>query len=165
MSYTITVKHNINAPLEVIWQVLSDFNNVSTWAPAVTHSIGLNDKNNQVGAGRLCTITGFGTIEETITQWQDKNSFTYTVSDIGPLTKTVSHWLLQSASENCTTVSIEFNYLLKFSIFGKLLHKLIMRNKLEKGIKDTLSALEKRVKDGTLVRPLINKKLLSPVNQ
>lgn len=72
MSYSIQFKHTINAPLSDVWEILSDFNNVYIWAPVVTHSVELNDKNNQVGAGRHCTIKGLGLIEETITQWQDK---------------------------------------------------------------------------------------------
>jgi uncharacterized membrane protein len=161
VNYSIQLQHTINAPLNDVWAILSDFNNVYTWAPAVTHSGELNDKNNQVGAGRYCTIKGFGSIEETITQWQEKNSFTYTVSDLGPLTGATSSWLLQSKSSTTTTVNIQLNYRLKFSFFGKLLHKLMMRKKLENGIKDTLNALKKRIESGKLVRPLIDKQLLA----
>lgn len=161
MSHSIQFKQTINAPLNDVWKILSDFNNVYTWAPAVTHSGELNDKHNQVGAGRHCTIKGFGSIEETITQWQDKNSYTYTVTDLGPLTGATSRWSLRSESEVSTTVNIEFNYRLKFGVIGKLLHKLMMRNKLENGIKDTLNALQKRIESGKLVRPLIDKQLLT----
>jgi len=160
MSHSIQFKQTINAPLNDVWKILSDFNNVYTWAPAVTHSGELNDKNNQVGAGRHCTIKGFGSIEETITQWQDKHSFTYTVTDLGPLTGAISSWNIQTETDASTTVNIQFNYRLKFGVFGRLLHKLMMRKKLENGIKDTLSALQKRIESGKLVRPLIDKKLL-----
>ena len=114
---------------------------------------------NQVGAGRYCNIKGFGSIEETVTQWQENNSFTYTISDLGPLTGTTSRWTLRSDSKDATTISIEFNYDLKFSVFGKLLHKLMMRKKLENGIKDTLGALQKRIETGKLVRPFIDDQL------
>ncbi len=161
MTYSITFKKNIAAPLSSVWKILADFNNVYTWAPSVTQSGALNEKNNQIGAGRHCSIKGFGSIEEYITQWQEENSFTYTVSDLGPLTNTISRWSVHSNSASATTLTIEFSYNLKFSVLGKIMHKLMMRRKLENGIADTLNALKNRIETGKLIRPL-NDNILSP---
>ncbi len=163
MPYSIRFNKTIAAPLSSVWQVLADFNNVYTWAPSVTKSGPLNEKNNQIGAGRHCTIKGFGSIEEYITQWQDENSFTYTVSDLGPLTNTVSRWAIHAESAIATRITIEFSYNLKFNILGKVLHKLIMQKKLEKGIADTLNALKNRIETGELVRPLNDSQLSSSI--
>lgn len=157
-SYLIEKSITINAPLSKVWHVLSDFNDVYTWAPTVTHSSALDDKNNQVGAGRHCKIEGFGAIDEVITQWQENKGFTYSISDLGPLTKGLSRWTLIELAENKTTIKVEFGYELRFSLIGKLLHKLVMRGKLEAGLPDTLKALKTRVESGKLVRPLLTKK-------
>jgi len=154
-SYLIEKSITINAPLSKVWQVLSDFNDVYTWAPTVTHSNGLDEKNNQVGAGRHCKIEGFGAIDEIITQWQENKGFTYSISDLGPLTKGLSRWTLIELAENKTTIKVEFGYELRFSFVGNLLHKLVMRGKLEAGLPDTLKALKVRVESGKLVRPLL----------
>ena len=158
-SYLIEKQVTINAPLNKVWQVLSDFNDVYTWAPTVTHSSGLDEKNNQIGAGRHCNLAGFGSIDEVITQWQENKGFTYTISDLGPLTKGLSRWTLTENTENRTIITVEFGYELRFSLVGKLLHKLVMRRKLEAGLPDTLQALKARVESGKLVRPLLTKKL------
>jgi hypothetical protein len=158
-SYLIESNVMINAPLSKVWQVLSDFNDVYTWAPTVTHSSGLDDKINQVGAGRHCTIEGFGSIVEVLTQWEENKGFTYTISDLGPLTQGLSRWTVTEESQNKVSIKVEFGYELRFSLFGKLMHKLVMRRKLEAGLPDTLKALKTRVESGKLVRPLLTEKL------
>ena len=80
-----------------------------------------------------------------ITQWQENKGFTYTISDLGPLTKGLSRWTLTEVSHNKTSIKIEFGYELRFSLFDKLLHKLVMRKKLEAGLPDTLKALKNRI--------------------
>jgi len=163
-SYLIEKQVTINAPLNKVWQVLADFNDVYTWAPTVTHSNGLDEKNNQVGAGRHCKIEGFGSIDEVITQWQEKEGFTYTISDLGPLTKGLSRWILTESTANKTIITVEFGYELRFSLVGKLLHKLVMRRKLEAGLPETLQALKKRVESGKLVRPLLTDTLATDMS-
>ena len=156
MNYSIKANLMINAPAKEVWAVLADFNNVYTWAPTVTHSAALNGKNNEVGAGRSCSITGFGDIEEIITQWQEGENFTFTISDLGPLTLANSRWQIDTTSDNMTKLTVDFNYQLKFGLFGKLLHSLMMRNKLEKGLSAATNALKKRVETGVLIRPLLS---------
>jgi len=158
-SYLIEESITINAPLSKVWQVLSDFNDVYTWAPTVTHSYGLNTKKQQIGAARHCEIKGFGGIDEVITQWEEKSGFTYTVSDLGPLTGAQSRWNIEQVGVHKTKLTIELAYNLKFSIIGKLLHSLMMRSKLSESIDLTLMAVKNRVESGKLVRPLIVNKL------
>lgn len=158
-SFLIESNVVINAPLNKVWQVLSDFNDVYTWAPSVTHSSALDEKNNQVGAGRHCKIEGFGAIDEVLTQWQENKGFTYTISDLGPLTQGLSRWTLTAEGQNKTSIKVEFGYELRFSFIGKFLHKMVMRRKLEAGLPDTLKALKERVESGKLVRPLLTENL------
>ncbi len=163
-SYLIESNITINAPLNKVWQILSDFNDVYTWAPTVTHSSGLDEKTNQIGAGRHCKIEGFGAIDEVLTDWQEKKGFTYTISDLGPLTQGLSRWTITEQSQSKTSIKVEFGYELRFSIIGKLLHKLVMRRKLEVGLPDTLKALKTRVESGKLVRPLLATKLANGIS-
>ena len=159
--YSLKKNLIINAPLDKVWAVLANFNQVYTWAPSVTHSYGLNRKDQQIGAARHCEIKGFGGIDETVTQWQEKSGFTYTVSDLGPLTAAQSRWKIEQAGDHQTKIEVELGYNLKFSIIGKLLHSLMMKNKLSDSLSQTLIALKDRVESGKLVRPIATNK---PVN-
>jgi len=154
-NYSLNKSLTINAPLDKVWAVLSDFNDVYTWAPTVTHSYALNTKSQQIGAARHCEIKGFGGIDEIVTQWKEKSGFTYTVSDLGPLTGAQSRWNIEKVGEHQTKLDIELAYNLKFSIIGKLLHSLMMRSKLSDSLDLTLTAIRNRVESGKLVRPII----------
>ncbi len=158
-NYSFTKQITINAPLDKVWTVLSDFNNVYTWAPTVTNSYALNTKEQQVGASRHCDIEGFGAIQEVVTQWKEKSGYSYTVSDLGPLTAAQSNWKIEKSGDHKTVLTIVLAYNLKFSIFGKLLHSLMMKNKLSQSLDLTLLAVKNRVESGKLVRPLVNNSL------
>jgi hypothetical protein len=80
-----------------------------------------------VGAGRNCKIEGFGTIDEVLTQWHENEGFTYTISDLGSLTGGVSRWTVSKTENNQALIEVAFGYNLWCSLFGKILHKLVMR--------------------------------------
>ena len=76
-----TQELDIDAPASAVWEVLADFNNAYLWAPSVSHSYGLTDAERCVGAARRCTVEGFGTIDEHITEWTEGRGFTFTVTN------------------------------------------------------------------------------------
>ena len=165
----INVSHNkqhslksivtINAPIKEAWHVLADFNNVYTWAPGVSESHGLGSKEQQIGAARYCKLADFGTIDEVVTQWQEGQGFTYTVSALGPLNNAISRWVLVEVDAQTSRLEAELAYDIRFGLFGKMMHRLVMRKKLEVSLPQTLEAFKKRIETGTLVRPLIENPL------
>lgn len=143
--YEIRTSIIIDAPKAAVWDLLKDFGNVSDWAPAVNKSHYLNDKTSGVGTGRHCDIKGFGGIQEYITEWQENEGFVYSVTPLGPLAASNSRWWLSPIKDNQTRLEIVLNYNVRFGIFGIILHKLIMRRKLEKSLPETLLATKKQV--------------------
>jgi hypothetical protein len=154
--YKIIKSINIKSSKEKAWDVLSDFNNVYTWAPGVEESYGLTDLNQQVGAGRHCKLDGFGEIDEYVIEWNEGSGFVYDVTPLGPLTNAISRWSLESHGQT-TKLVVDFNYDIRFGIIGRIMHKLVMRKKLENSLPDTLISLKKRIESGKLVRPYLIK--------
>lgn len=159
--YDIVKSININATQDKAWQVLRDFNNVYTWAPGVKESYGLNNKSQEIGAGRHCLLDGFGEIDEYILDWEKGSGFTYDVTPLGPLTNASSRWRLSSAGNGVTKLKIVFNYDLRYGLFGKIMHKLIMRKKLNDSLPQALDSFKQRVETGKLFRPLLKEALSS----
>lgn len=153
--YELVARIDINASQNKSWEVLEDFNNVYTWAPGVVESHGLGLIEKQIGAGRHCKLDGFGEIDEYVTHWQEGIGFVYDVSPLGPLYKAFSSWWLTSIDETNTRLEVVFSYNIRFGLFGKIMHKLIMRGKLEKSLPDTLQSVKKRIESGNLIRPLL----------
>lgn len=143
----------INAPKDQVWAVLADFDNVYTWAPGVSKSHGLGNKQQEVGAARYCKLSDFGEIDEVVTEWNQGDGFTYTVSALGPLDNAVSRWTLTQVDANTTQLEVEFAYDIRFSVFGKMMHALVMQKKLHTSLPQTLQDFKRRVETGKLIRP------------
>lgn len=151
-NFSINKTVHIKTTKPKAWEVLKDFNNVYTWAPGVEESFGLTIKQAQVGAGRHCKLDGFGEIDEYVVEWNEGTGFVYDVTPLGPLTNALSRWELLDNGAT-TTLKVELNYDIRFGLLGKLMHKLIMRKKLEESLPDTLNALKTRIETGELYRP------------
>jgi len=147
--YEVNAKLVIDSDITSAWQVLADFYDVYTWAPGVSKSHALNDLPLGLGAARYCKLDDFGSIEEHITHWVDQAGFVYTISPLGPLNNAVSRWWLTPLANRQTMLEVTLKYDIRFGIFGRLIHKLIMRSKLEKSLPDTLLAVKGRVEANT----------------
>lgn len=154
-TYKVTSQIDIAMSQQSVWEIMADFPNVYTWAPAVEQSRSLTSAQTDIGAGRYCKLEGFGEIEEYITVWQEAEGFVYNVTPLGPLHKAFSSWWLSKVSENVTRLEVVFSYDIRFGLFGSMMHKLVMRKKLEQSLPETLRAFKNRVETGTLVRPLL----------
>jgi mxaD protein len=70
----------INASADKVWQTAKDFNGLHTWHPAVAADELVEGKNNTVGAVRLLTLKGGGTIKEKLLNFNPAGrSFKYAI--------------------------------------------------------------------------------------
>ena len=152
--YEVQSEVTIDASTDEVWDVLKEFGSVSDWAPSVSKSYYLDSQTSGVGTGRHCDIDGLGSIDEVVTDWQEGVGFTYSVTPLGPLDKSNSSWRLTRVSAGKTKLQVTFNYDLRFGFLGKVLHKLVMRKKLEQSLPDTLAAFKTRLAAASSNTPL-----------
>jgi len=145
--YQVKTSIVINTPSTAVWDVLKDFGNVSDWAPAVTKSHYLSEQKSGVGTGRYCKIEGFGSIEESVTEWHEGKGFVYTVTPLGPLDASQSSWWIEPVGDNMSRLEVTLDYDVRFGIFGEILHGLVMRKKLEQSLPETLESTKKHVEE------------------
>jgi hypothetical protein len=62
---------------------------------------------------------------------------------------------LTPIDETNTRLEVVFSYNIRFGLFGKILHKLIMLGKLEKFLPETLQSVKKRIETGESIRPML----------
>ena len=67
------------------------------------------------------------------------------MTPLGPLDASNSRWWLTAVNEKTTTLEVTLSYDVRFGIFGKILHTLVMRSKLEKSLPETLAATKLHV--------------------
>jgi mxaD protein len=61
----------IAAPADKVWEASKNFNGLNTWHPAVASDEIVSGTNNAVGAVRLLTLKGGGTIKEKLLAFDD----------------------------------------------------------------------------------------------
>ena len=102
-SKTIT----IDASAAKVWQAAKDFNGLQTWHPAVATDEIVEGKNNTVGAVRLLTLKGGGTIKEKLLGFNPASrSFKYAIVEgVLPVSDYTSTFVVKPAGKNKSSVT------------------------------------------------------------
>lgn len=150
---SVSVTTVMNADRAEAWAKLSEFDDVYKWAPGVSKSHALKGKEAVgVGHGRHCEVEGFGGIDEYITAWQEHQGLEYSISPVGPLHKARSRWTLSDSGNGKTRLDIVLSYQVRFGLIGKLMHKFIIKGKLQGSLQSTALAFNKRVEASAMSR-------------
>jgi ligand-binding SRPBCC domain-containing protein len=146
-----TLRHEIriDAPADRVWQAIAgDLTAVQHYNQQVASAKLLGPQRDGVGAARRCELKPKGFVEERVWEWSPKKAIGLEVS--------ASEWPIvfmkwkTSLSEEggATVVSQEMEYKLKFGPLGALMNALVMRRKLDTGIRDVFAALKRYVENG-----------------
>jgi mxaD protein len=103
----VTKTITINAPADNVWNAVKDFDSLNTWHPAVEKDEIVEGKNNRVGAVRLLTLKGGGTIRERLLRFnRAKRSFAYEIVEgVLPVSDYRSRLVVSSAGDDASTVT------------------------------------------------------------
>jgi len=108
VSKTVT----IDAAPDAVWAKIKDFNGLNTWHPAVEKDELVSGKNNEVGAVRLLTLKGGGTIKEKLLAYDAAHhSFKYAILEgVLPVSDYTSTVAVTSAGTGKSTVTWSGNF-------------------------------------------------------
>jgi mxaD protein len=97
----------IDASASKVWHNVRDFNALNTWHPAVATDEIVEGKNNTVGAVRLLTLKGGGTIKEKLLAFDPAGrSFKYAILEgVLPVSDYTSTVMVKSAGKNKSSVT------------------------------------------------------------
>jgi mxaD protein len=98
---------SINASADKVWSAVKDFNGLNTWHPAVEKDEIVEGKNNTVGAVRLLSLKGGGTIKEKLLAFDPAaHSFSYAIVEgVLPVSSYKSHFSVKSTGDNQSSVT------------------------------------------------------------
>jgi len=98
---------NIDASAAKVWAATSNFNGLNTWHPAVATDEIVEGTNNTVGAVRLLTLKGGGTIKEKLLAYNPAaHSFKYgIVEGVIPVTSYTSTFVVKSLGAGKSSVT------------------------------------------------------------
>ena len=97
----------IDAPASKVWHAAKDFNGLNTWHPAIATDEIIEGKNNTVGAVRLLTLKGGGTIKEKLLAFDPASrSYKYAIVEgVIPVSDYRSTFVVKSAGKNKSVVT------------------------------------------------------------
>ena len=97
----------VDAAPDAVWAKIKDFNGLNTWHPAVEKDEIVSGKNNEVGAVRLLTLKGGGTIKEKLLAYDAKHhSFKYAILEgVLPVSDYTSTVIVTAAGKGKSTVT------------------------------------------------------------
>ena len=95
----------IDAAADQVWAVVSDFESISTWAHFVDHSSLLTEQTEGVGMSRRIQMDRT-TVVETVTAWEPGVTFSYEITGLPPVIKSVTNTWRLGASGDATMVWI-----------------------------------------------------------
>lgn len=133
----------INAPIERIWEALSNIEELDKYDPTVKKSTAVSKIKHGIGAKRKVDMTdGKNWFEEVCTVWKPNEALTYELTACSfPVHKLKhSYSFLQTSGQ--TKVKQVMEYSVKFGILGKLLDAMIIRNRSDQGIKKFFRGLK-----------------------
>lgn len=97
----------IKAPADKVWDTVKNFNGLNTWHPALASDEIVSGTNNTVGAVRLLTLKGGGTIKEKLLQFDDTgHRFRYSILEgVIPVSHYTSSLVVSSLGKDKTLVT------------------------------------------------------------
>jgi mxaD protein len=97
----------IDAAPDKVWNQVKDFSGLNTWHPAVESDKIVEGKDNEVGAVRLLTLKGGGTIKEKLLAYDAaKHSFKYSILEgVLPVSDYSSTLHVKKAGKGKSTVT------------------------------------------------------------
>ncbi|MDP9011964.1 MAG: SRPBCC family protein [Pseudomonadota bacterium] len=97
----------IAAPADKVWDAAKNFNGLNTWHPAVASDELVSGTNDEVGAVRLLTLKGGGTIKEKLLEFDDTgHRFRYAILEgVLPVSHYSSNFAVTSLGTNKTRVT------------------------------------------------------------
>lgn len=133
---TIKNEITINAPIEKIWNALTDLELLDKYDPTVKKSSLISDEKTGIGAKRkVHMLDGKNWFDEKITVFITHEALTYQLTDCSFPIKGLKHSYTFEKIENEIKVKQTMEYTVKFGLFGKLLDALMIRKQSDAGIK------------------------------
>lgn len=132
----------ISAPVEKVWDVLSDVESVRHYNPLVKSVKRTSDNKEGVGTSRHCELKSNGFAKERVIVFEPKSKISFElVESSWPVKNMKWHTHLKSDG-NSTVMSQDMEYDVKFGFLGKLLDSLIMKKKISQSIDDIFRSLK-----------------------
>lgn len=142
----ITTNIDIDAPVNEVWTALAKLDDVQNFVDSVTRSYYNTEQTEGVGAARTCEVAGFGTLVESIVEWKDGETLTYTVEGMPKIVKHAqSNWKLEPQSGSKTRLYVTSSLETRYGSFGRFMEKFALEPKLRQALEGAIRQFKQHV--------------------
>lgn len=150
--HTVIANRVIDVSLNRVWAVLDDFGNIYKYNPGVKSSTLLSTTKSGIGAKRICHFYDGNSLKETITEYKDKQGYSFVLSDFKlPLKMAKTKILVRAKGENATQIQVVLSFQPKFGPLGWLMAKVLLKPALKKAMKGLTKGLDDHIRSGQIV--------------
>lgn len=140
---TIHNEITINAPIEKIWEALSNIEELHKYDPTVKRSVAVSKTKQGIGAKRKVDMQdGKNWFEEECTVWKPNEALTYELTACSFPVHQLKHSYSFQQTNDLVKVKQVMEYTVKFGLLGKLLDALMIRKQSDAGIKKFFAGLK-----------------------
>jgi len=149
----MTTLHNeiiINAPIEKIWEALTQIEELDKYDPTVKKSTAITSEKIGMGAARkVDMLDGKNWFEEKVTTFKEYESLTYELTACSFPVHKLKHSYSFQKMGNQIKVNQVMVYQIKFGFIGKILDTLLIRKQSDAGIKKFFAGLKQFVEQNS----------------
>lgn len=132
----------IDAPINVVWEVLADIGSIAKWNPGVKHSIQTSPGEVEKGSTRHCDLGGRNYLDEEVITFQPPHKLTISITKTNmPFKKAHIRFVLEE-HHGQTKVIVSPLYELKYGLLGDVMDRMIVQKKYTKGMTALLEGLK-----------------------
>ena len=115
-----TITRHIEAPVDVVWEILDDYGDIQRWNPGVTASALTSAGPVTEGSTRHCDLKPFGAINERIVHYETHQRMTIAIFEASrlPISSAEADFELAPAGDG-TQLTVNYSYSL--NLLGRLL--------------------------------------------
>ena len=140
-----TLKHEvkINAPMEKIWSILTDLEQVGNYNPLVTSVKYISSNKTGIGSSRECTFKPKGGAKERVTAIEPMKSISMEMFESDWPLKYMKWTNTLDEQNGQTIMTTVTDFKMKFGILGSVMEALVMKPKFNKVLDELFESLKK----------------------
>ena len=140
---TLQNEIKINAPMEKIWDALTNIELLEEYDPTVKKSTAITAQKSGIGAKRkVMMLDGKNWFEESVIFFKPMETLAYQLTACSFPIENLKHTYSFEKIDNQIKVKQVMEYQIKFGFFGKILDSLMVRKQSDSGIKKFMAGLK-----------------------
>lgn len=149
----VKVSRTIHASPNTVWEIISDYKNISKFHPFLTHITPTGEIENGPGAIRQCHLKDGKTQTEEVIAWEEGRSITQRSVDAPLMRHITGQMIIDRLDEALCRVTIDTRFVMKYGPLGWILGTLVMAPALHHVLGQVLKGLQRYVETGEEIGP------------